>query len=62
MEDNLINTNLPISEVKKTKTCGQCNYTWIPTKEKVKACPRCKRYFYYDDETKKSDTVNKEPK
>ena len=25
-----------------TKTCKRCDYVWIPRKEDIKQCPRCK--------------------
>lgn len=34
----------------KKKKCEYCNYIWIPRTLTVKACPRCKRYFYHDEE------------
>lgn len=25
-----------------TETCRKCGYEWIPRKENIKVCPRCK--------------------
>ena len=36
--------------------CENCGYKWIPISLRVKACPKCKVYFNYDNETAK---VNK---
>lgn len=28
--------------------CVKCGYKWIPTREDVKICPRCKSIYWHD--------------
>lgn len=41
----------------KKNYCKKCNYEWIPRKHSALCCPKCKSYYWdqEDSEEKKND-------
>ena len=37
--------NMKIGKLKKLK-CKRCDHSWIPRKEDIRICPRCKSYLW----------------
>ena len=38
-----------------TQTCERCTYVWIPRKDNIKQCPRCKSLSWNKERKPKND-------